>query len=301
VRFSASLAWVDPSHYLELACEAERCGWDSIILSDHLVHQRSIRSTYPYREDGQRPWEAADPWPEVWVAIAAMAAVTSRLRFMPAIYVLPLRDPFSVAKTVGTVSLLSGGRVSLGCGVGWLREDFALLGREFERRGARMAEMVQVMRLLWSGEMVEHHGAFYDFEELQMCPAVKEPIPVIMGGMAEAALRRVGRLADGWIPPELPMQQIRDRILRIRDYRRDYGREGEPLTVYAMPIEGGSLDNCRRLEEFGVTHLIALPWFLYGQLDRKPRDYLGKGADLNLLKDGLRRFSDEVIAKMNEG
>ena len=105
-----------------------------------------------------------------------MAAVTERIRFLTGIYVLPMRNPFVAAKAVGTAAWLSGDRVTLGVGVGWMREEFALLEQPFEQRGARTDEMIEVMRTLWAGGMVEHHGGFYDFARLQMSPAPAPPV-----------------------------------------------------------------------------------------------------------------------------
>ena len=119
MKFCCSLAFNDPSHFVELAKTAEDCGWDALMLSDHVVHPEKIRSTYPYTKDGAPRWEAPAPWPDPWVAIGAMAAVTSRIRFMTAVYVLPLRNPFVVAKAVGTAAVMSGNRVTLGIGAGF--------------------------------------------------------------------------------------------------------------------------------------------------------------------------------------
>ena len=107
MKFCASLAFTDPRDYCELAVLAEECGWDALVLSDHVVHPRVIASRYPYSEDGERPWEADDPWPDAWVAIAAMGAVTSRLLFSTYVYILPMRDPFSVAKSVASSGVSS--------------------------------------------------------------------------------------------------------------------------------------------------------------------------------------------------
>ena len=142
-----------------------------MLLSDHLFFPEKLRSRYPYSPDGKPGFDGETPFPEVWTSIAAMAAATTRLHFSTIIFVLPLRNPLEVAKTLGTLSLLSGGRVALGCGAGWIREEFDQLGVEFSTRGKRFDEMIDVMRALWRGGMVEHHGRFFDFDRLQMSPA----------------------------------------------------------------------------------------------------------------------------------
>jgi probable F420-dependent oxidoreductase len=288
VKFCCSLAFQDPTHFVALARTAEECGWDYLMLSDHVVHPEKIRSPYPYTADGAPRWEAPAPWPDPWVAVGAMAAVTERLRFMTAVYVLPLRNPFVVAKAVGTAALMSGGRVTLGVGAGWMEEEFELLGQDFHRRGARMDEMVEVMRKLWAGGMTEHHGEFYDFDRLQMSPGVAERIPVYSGGLSAAALRRVGRISDGWISDVHSTEELRDIVGRLRAQRAAHGREREPLHVVAACSDAFDPAGYRRLEELGVTHLQTMPWIFYG-LD---------GNSLEGKREGLRRFAEDVIAKM---
>ena len=131
MKFAASLAFSDPTHYCELARAAEESGWDALVLSDHVVHPEKIETPYPYTADGAPRWQAPAPWPDPWVSVGAMAAVTQRIRFLTGIYVLPLRNPFLVAKAVGTAAVLSGDRVSLGIGVGWMKEEFDLLEQDF--------------------------------------------------------------------------------------------------------------------------------------------------------------------------
>ena len=192
-----------------------------------MVHPEKIATPYPYTKDGLPRWQAPAPWPDPWVAIGAMAAVTQRIRFLTGIYVLPMRNPFQVAKAVGTAAVLSGDRVTLGVGVGWMREEFALLEQPFEQRGARTDEMIEVMRKLWRGGMVEHHGRFYDFPRLQMSPAPRLPIPILVGGVTDAALRRAGRIGDGWISDIHTTEELRGIVARIREHRREAGpREG---------------------------------------------------------------------------
>jgi probable F420-dependent oxidoreductase len=288
VKFTCSLAFSDPSHYVECAKVADACGWDAIVVSDHVVHPEKIETPYPYTEDGAPRWDAPTPWPDPWVAIGAMSAVTARIRFMTAIYVLPMRNPFVVAKAIGTAAVLSQDRVTLGIGAGWMEEEFALLEQPFARRGARMDEMVEVLRKLWGGGMVEHHGEFFDFPKLQMSPAVEQPIPIYCGGVSKPAFRRVGRLADGWISDLHTTAELAEIIDELRRQRARYGRADEPLDVVAACSDAADLDGYRRLEEIGVTHLETMPWVFYGQ----------DGSSLEGKLEGLERFAEDVIVKM---
>ncbi|MHC4215298.1 MAG: TIGR03619 family F420-dependent LLM class oxidoreductase, partial [Planctomycetota bacterium] len=216
MKFVTSLAFSDPTHFCEIARVADDCGWDGIVVSDHVVHPEKIESPYPYTRDGSTRWEAPAPWPDPWVAVGAMAAVTERIRFTTGIYVLPLRNPFVVAKAVSTAAVMSGDRVTLGVGVGWMKDEFDLLEQSFRNRGRRMDEMIEVMRTLWAGGMVEHHGEYYDFGRLQMSPAPKARIPIIIGGLSEPALRRVGRLGDGWISDIHTAEELGEIVAKIR-------------------------------------------------------------------------------------
>jgi probable F420-dependent oxidoreductase len=287
VNFIASLAFTHTSELLELARAADACGWDGLMVSDHVVHPERIETPYPYTPDGQPRWQASAPWPDPWVSIGAMAAVTRRVRFYTGVYVLPLRNPFLVAKAVGTAALLSEHRLTLGIGAGWMRDEFRLLEQPFEHRGARMDEMIEVLRKLWSGEMVEHHGRFYEFPRLQMSPGVPQRIPIYSGGVSEAAFRRVGRLSDGWISDLHTADELLRIAAELRARRAEHGREREPLDIVAACSDTFDADGYRRLADGGVTHLLSMPWVLYG----------GAAAPSDK-RDGLRRFADDVISKL---
>ena len=289
MKFLTGFVWIDPTQYIELARTADACGWDGIVLSDHLVHIEAIETPYPYSEDGQRPWQAADPYPDVWVATAAMAAVTERVRFYQGVYVVPMRNVFALAKALGTAALLSGGRVSLGLGLGWMRDEFALLDAPFEARGRRAEEMIAVMRKLWTGEMVEHDGEFCSFPRLQMSPAVPFEVPVIVGGRSAAARRRAARIGQGWIPDILPLAELASGVDEICKLREEAGRSG-PFEVIGAPSEGLTLDHFRRMRDAGVTHLWTIPWLASG----------GDTRSLVVKQDALKRFADEVIGPMKE-
>jgi alkanesulfonate monooxygenase SsuD/methylene tetrahydromethanopterin reductase-like flavin-dependent oxidoreductase (luciferase family) len=153
---------------------------------------------------------------------------------------------------------------------------------------ARTTEILDVMRKLWTGEMVEHHGRFYDFDRLNMRPPVRGPVPLIVGGVTDAALRRAAKLGDGWIPHAIPSAQAREMIGRIRKYRTELGRGAEPFSAIVPLTDAFEPDGYRRAEDFGVTHILTTPWSLYG----------GSHRSLTDKRDGLRRFADEVIAKM---
>jgi probable F420-dependent oxidoreductase len=288
VKFVVATAFNDPSDYCALAAAADEAGWDAITVSDHVVHPERIGSRYPYTADGSIRWDASTPWPDPWVAIGAMAAVTERIRFLTNIFVLPLRSPFLAAKAIGTAAVLSGNRVAVGVGVGWMRDEFELMDQDFHTRGRRADEMIEVMRKLWSGEFVEHHGRFYDFERLRMLPAPSEPVPIYVGGLSPAALRRAARLGDGWVSDIHTTAELREIAAALRREREACGRGGEPFQLIAACSDAFDPDAIRRLEEIGVTHYATQPW-LFGP---------GPRASAAEKRDALRRFADDVIAKV---
>ena len=182
MRFSIGLAYSPPEHYVPIAKAADEAGYHAIAVSDHVINLEELKTPYPYTADGSRRWEPFTPWPDPWVSIGAMAAATERLSFFTNVYVLPMRNPFHVAKAVGTAAAISGNRVALGIGMGWCEEEFDLMEQPFRKRGKRADEMLEVMRKVWTGEMVEHHGEFYDFPKLEMNPPLTAPVPVYVGG-----------------------------------------------------------------------------------------------------------------------
>lgn len=287
MQFVIPTAFSPPSHLCAMARAAEEHGWDAIAISDHVAHPERIESPYPYTRDGALRWDEHTAWPDPWVAIGAMAAVTSRLRFLTNVYVLALRNPVLAAKAVATAAALSGDRVALGVGVGWCREEFALAGQAFETRGARTDEMIEVLRKLWSGAFIEHHGRFYDFARVRALPAPGAPVPIYGGGLSEPALRRAARL-DGWVSDIHTSAELREIVATLRRFRAEAGRAEQPFAIVAACADAFDADGIRRLGELGVTHYATAPWLFYG----------GAWDSLPDKVDGLRRFADDVIAKL---
>ena len=151
MRFWQALSFTETDQLLDLARVCEEVGFHGAFVSDHLFYPGSIASKYPYSPDGSPPFDATTEFPEPWAAVSAMAAVTTQLRFNTAVYLAPLRHPLEVAKSVATAAVLSGGRVALGAGVGWIREEYEQLGRDFRTRGRRLDEMIEVLRLFYVG------------------------------------------------------------------------------------------------------------------------------------------------------
>ena len=225
MKFWQMLTWMEPEQMLDVARHAELLGFEGVMLGDHAVYPRDIAASYPYSADGRPPMQPDAWYPDCWASIGAMAAVTQRLRFSVAVYVLPLRNPFEVARATGTLSILSGNRFILGAGIGWMKEEFDIYGVDFRTRGRRFEEYLDVLRLLWRGGMVEHHGRHFDFPALQIAPAPAAPVPVYLGGASAVALDRTARTAQGWIGAGNTPEEVPGILAELERLRREHGRE----------------------------------------------------------------------------
>lgn len=284
-----AVAYQDPTHLVEIARTAETAGFGGIVVSDHLLYPGRLETPYPYTSHGRPRWQADTPWPDPFVAVGAMSAVTTRLRFLTSIFVLPLRHPVLAAKTIATAAVMSGGRLTLGVGAGWMREEFDALGQPFAARGRRLVESVEVMRKLWSGQLVEHHGEHYDLDPVQMSPVPSEPIRVYGGGVSDIALSRAARLFDGWASEIQTSAEVADVVERLRKHRAGTPREAEQLGVCAAVRDCVDLAGYQRMASLGVTELITVPWLFYGD-DRQ---------SLQQKCDGICRFGDAVVSKLD--
>jgi probable F420-dependent oxidoreductase len=281
-RFQA----IPPEHYLPVAVAAEAAGFDAVSVPDNVMFPKTVSGPYPYSPDGERIWDAETPCMDPWVAIPAMAAVTSRIHFFSNVLKLAIREPGLVAKTVGSAACLSGDRVALGVGLSWMPEEFRTLRQDMRSRGARVDEAIEVIRALLRGGMVEHHGAHYDFDALQLSPAPRRAVPIYVGGTSPAALRRAARLGDGWISMLHDVRELRELVLRLHALRREHGRECLPFEVKALWIESLAPARVRELAEIGVTDLLVTPWLAEASGD----------GGLEVKRASLARFADAVIA-----
>jgi probable F420-dependent oxidoreductase len=261
MKFWQSIAFTEGDQLLEVAKICEEVGFDGVMISDHLLHFERLQSRYPYSPDGRPPsFSAQTVWPECWSIIAAMGAVTTRLHFVTNVYVLPLRHPIEVAKATSSVASFCDGRVILGAGAGWMKEEFDALGVDFHTRGKRFDECMQVLRKLWSGQLVEHHGRFFDFSRALMCPVAKQPIPIYIGGMSDAALRRAARLGDGWLGAGQTPDQALDTLRRLTQLRAEAGRAGEPFATVVPLVTPPEIDTLKRLEDAGMGGTVSYPF-----------------------------------------
>lgn len=269
----ASSVGTDPDSALEIGRVAERCGFDSIWGGEHVIRPTTISSPYPYTEDGEMPGEVEASIPDPLIWLAYVAAAVPRVQLGTCILILPQRNPLVLAKELATLDHLSGGRVALGIGVGWLEEEFDALGVPWARRGARTDDYIAALRALWAGPHAEHHGEFVDFDPVTCSPRpVRGDIPVIVGGDTPAAIRRAARLGNGYFPGTNDPDELGARITALRRAAKDAGRDPADIEVSAIfgvqmsdPLAGAEA-----LAQVGVDRAMVPAFFFAGPggLDR---------------------------------
>ncbi len=231
---------------------AEELGFDGVSMADHVLVPAGPVSGYPYSGDGRPPFDAETLWSDVLVVMSAAAAHTTRLRFATGVYVLPLRHPLLVARGFASLEALAPGRVELGIGVGWMREEFDTLGVDFSRRGALMDESIDVLRKLWQGGLVTHEGPGYPLGPLYFEPHPSRQIPILVGGTSGPALERAARRGDGYISMPGPADDLLALAIRINQLRESFGRRESPFAFHTWSDDGRSLRDYRRLIDGGV-------------------------------------------------
>jgi len=223
IAFANTMSFVSGEGAALLGRCAEEAGFDSVWTVEHVVYPEGYESTYPYAPDGRMPGSGANPIPDPLVWLAHVSAVTTTLRLATGISLLPERSPLLFAKEVATLDAMSGGRVELGIGIGWLREEFDALDVPWSRRGPRTEEYVEVMRALWAGDDVSFHGEFIDFDRISSNPKpINGRVPIHIGGHSEAAARRAGRVGDGFWPVSGDLAEL---IVSARRAAEDAGRD----------------------------------------------------------------------------
>jgi probable F420-dependent oxidoreductase len=289
MEFWHSLFLTEADQIVDAAKICDEVGFDGVTISDHIAHFDQVASRYPYSEDGQPPFFEADTaWPECWSLAAALAAVSERIRFVTNVYILPLRNPIEVAKAISSVAAFSGGRLALGAGAGWMKEEFELLGVDFHTRGKRFDECIEVLRKLWSGEMVEHHGNFFDFPRLKMCPMPERPTPIYVGGQSPRALRRAAQLGDGWMGAGQMPEDALETLARLDTLRAEAGRSGESFYTIVPLLVPPDVDTLKRLEDAGADATVSYPF----------RFTLGPGSTLEQKRAHLEGYANDVISKL---
>lgn len=254
-----------------MARALEAAGFDSLWVADHVVLPRAIDSHYPFAADGRANWPSDSPYVEALIALALAASVTERATLGTAVLVLPLRSPVMFAKQAASIDTASGGRLRLGVGAGWLKEEFDALNVPFADRGARTEEWIEIARDCWTATPAAHESERYSLPpNVLMVPPPERPIPFLMGGHSRVALERAGRLTDGWLGqqalPEIDTDELVAAAASMRQAARDAGRDPSALEVVLRLVQSaGRADEVARqipaLAAAGVDELIVdLDW-----------------------------------------
>jgi len=292
VRFSFSTYQVPVDQLLDVARAAEEIGFDGVSVPDSVFYPEAVSADYPYTFDGSRMWGPDDPYPEPWVLIPAMAAVTERLRFYPSVYKVAIRQPLLMAKTVASAAALAGpGRIAFGIGLSWMPEEFEWLSEDMKTRGKRVDEAMEIFRLVLQPDpgWVEYHGQHYDFDKLTMSPPAGERVPLLVGGLSEPAFKRAARLGDGWISVMNTVEEVTHAVARLTELRAEHGRDlDEPFEIASTPLIGPDPKAFAELEAVGVTEAIVVPWMYY------PGD-----GSLASRVDAMEQFVSDVVSPVN--
>ena len=300
LRFCAPFPMFDAHHLLALAPVAEAAGFDSVAVPESVFYPAEVSANYPYSPDGKRFWPPETPFTDPLVAIAAMAGRTSTLAFVTNVVKAPLRHPLLLAKQVSSLAALFPGRVRLGLGSSWIPEEFAWTGTEMRTRGARLDEIIDVVREVCGGggpRWVEYHGRHYDFGPLMVEPAPADPVPLIIGGHSPPALRRAARVGDGWISVQSTTAELRGVLEELAGLRRDAGRDHLPfeanlLCLDLAPDESGAegfASFAGEVVALGMQPVFqVVPWFFTG----------GDPSSLEVRASSLEAFGAGVIAPL---
>lgn len=292
MKFWNLLAFVEDDQLLDAAKISEDCGFDAIGVSDHLFIPEEINSPYPGSKggDGKPFFTIEQKWsfPDPFVTLGMMAAVTKRVKLFQSIYIMAPRNPIEVAKATGTLATLAPDRLMLCPAVGWMKDEFDVYGVDFHKRGKRTDEMIEVLRKLWSGEIVEHHGEFFDFPRLRSAPCPGN-LPIIAAGPSKPVMRRAANLCDGWMDALTDFSTLGERLTLLNQMREEAGRKDEPFEIIIIPgeqLKGTlTLDDLRRAQDMGATAMQFLPAFFH----------LGKRSTLDEKKRLWEDFAENII------
>jgi probable F420-dependent oxidoreductase len=266
-----------------LAQKAEAVGLESVWTFEHAIVPNDYSSKYPYSADGKIGVTPDTNFVDPLVALSTIAQATKRVRLGTGVNILPQTNPLLLAKQAASLDFVSGGRFMLGVGIGWLKEEFAAMGTPFEKRGARFDDYVAAMRMVWSGETVEHQSERLHWTGFKSYPVpLQSPLPVVIGGSKGKAFERIAKYGEGWFAPTVSADQLKPMLKQLEEACAAEGRDPKSVEISAMWVPAMGLDALRQYEDVGVARLII------------PLQALGGGNPLEAL-DGL---ASDVLAKL---
>ncbi len=283
MKYGTFLFQTSPTSLASIAHKAEELGFESLWLPEHIILPTVYKSAYPYTANGRMPAPPDTPLHDPMLVLAYIAGITSKIKLATGVYVLPIRNPFTTAKAVASLDVLSGGRFIFGVGIGWLEEEFEAVGMNFKDRALRTREYVALMKELWTKDDPVYEGKTVSVNGCKFMPKpIQKPHPpIVFGGDTEPSLRRAALLGDGWYGIAESMDGIRGVIKRLREHEREQGRT-RPLELTVNPRLGGSptIEQVSQLAEAGVDRLLL-------RAGPGTRDEIA----------AMERFHDEVMSK----
>lgn len=289
MRFTYAEAMTDPAFYVPLAQAAEEAGYHGMSIADSLCYPKESDSIYPYTPDGSRDFLEDKAFVEAFVLATALGMATTTLRFTTFVLKLPIRPPVLVAKQASSVAYMINNRLSLGIGLSPWPDDFEVMGVPWERRGKRTNEAIDILRGLVSGEYFEYRGEIFDLPAIKLNPVPSQPIPILVGGHSDAALRRAVVRGDGWMHAGGGDDELDGLLAKLQRMRREEGKENSPFEIHAISPQAYTIDGIRRLEDKGVTDVIV-----------GFRDPYGVGPDTEPLDKkvaDLTNYAESVMSK----
>lgn len=289
MKFSFHHSMCPAEQYVPLAKIAEEVGFHGITMPESICYPKEATSQYPYNEDGSREFLESVPFFDPFILTAHMAAQTEKLEFTTSVYKLAIRQPVIAAKQLSSLAILSNNRFKFGVGISPWEEDFDIAQIPFAKRGKRMNEMIDIVKGLMTDEYFGYDGEIFQVPEVKFCPAPTKPIPILVGGHSEAALKRAVRQGDGWIAAGADYEGLKKMITRIQELRKEYGKENSPFEISVAGADAYSPDGIKRLCDLGVTEVTVAFRNIYEQEpDNKTLEE----------KTGiLHWYANEVIAK----
>ena len=242
-----------------IARVSEELGFDSLWAGDHIAFPWDDKGGYPYTEDGKMFWSADTPWPDPLISLTWAGAATTRIRLGTSIYVLALRHPVAVAKTLSTIDVFTNGRMMLGVGAGWLKEEFEFVGQDFATRGGRTTEGIRAMKACWRDKQISLQGKYFNYAPFAMAPKPVQDngLPVYCGGYSDAAMRRAAEVGDGWMPSHLKPDEYAAKLPKLREYVERAGRSMDDLTLLITALgQPLTYDLAMQYAEIGVSLVI---------------------------------------------
>lgn len=280
IGFATSGAFSNPALLGQLATTAERCGFESLWSVEHVAIPVN-HSPYPGTKDGKMPGGDDVAIPDPLIPLAYVAAITKTIKLATGILILPQRHPIYTAKEVATVDVLSGGRVILGIGSGWMKEEFESLGIDFHKRGAMTDEAIQVLRALWKSGTASFDGKHFKFGPLHSNPKpVNGDVPIHVGGHSPAAAKRAGRYGDGFFPTVMNPEKLKELFGIVRSEAQKAGRNPDAIEFSCM-TRSLQPNDLKTLADLGVTRVVINP----------------PGSKAEVVTRRLEKFRQEVISR----